>query len=178
MQHVCALLSHLGKRYHQVLISVWKSIQNASFVILSFCKAFIYSMIELLIDSYSLIVWPFTFPSFPFQITNDKTQPPAKHNNNCTNAVSSCRKKILYLLLHISFTSLLIRKCNLYFHKPAGYFVSDLCDPPLIKDLCSSHQHPFKMWDLFVRKNAHLNDDARREGFRCSARWGENADVS
>lgn len=37
-------------------------------------------------------------------------------------------EKKIDLLLHISFTSLLIRKCNLYLHKPAGYFLTGLCD--------------------------------------------------
>lgn len=38
------------------------------------------------------------------------------------------KKMDLFIYLFIYFTSLLIRKCNLYLHKPAGYFLTNLCD--------------------------------------------------
>lgn len=90
------------------------------------------------------------------------------HNNSCINMIYPCWKDIFHLSLEISFTAPRIKNFNLYFHKPAGYFLTD--------HLGSSRPAHENVWRFvlesstsfsrcaLVLQNAHLNEEAKRLG--------------
>lgn len=75
-----------------------------------------------------------------------------------------CWKEIFPLLLHISFTALLIKNFNLYFHKPDGYFLTDHSD--------SAHSASWKCMEICARLINILSRREKRLFFKkCTFKW-------
>lgn len=111
--------------------------------------------------------------------TNVQISSSALYNNNCINLIySSWKENISFIASYLNYcTSHKKRKSiyifiNLLAISSQITLIVSILLMKMYGDLCSSHQHPFKMWEALVLQNAHLNEEVKGRGrsFDCAVR--------